>query len=515
MNPKKISLFLVVALTVLFGLTFLSQTLDSDGKETNGFALGDAILKYPTTETFFMETKVSETKIENIDSIVNNIEQLVVTVDEDEEEEEIDPALKIDHDPADASSDTLTKPKKKFPDFSKIDTSKIQRISYPENKTEFIVKLNEQLATPGCRIIHYGDSQLEGDRISGYLRNRLQGIYGGGGPGFIPIKQVYEQLSADVKSSENWLRYAAFDPTQKRFEHKKYGVYTTLSRFTEPLNIPLDSIDIDTLPVITANFTVAYSKVTYRNFRKFNQVTVHYGNAVSPTAVRVFYEEKLIRSDSLVNDGMYHSFTIKTQVQPENLRFEFDAKISPDFYGITLDTPEGIQLDNVAMRGASGTVFTKLDGTNFSAMLKQLKPEVFVFQYGGNTVPYLKDSTNVDNYSRYVLANLNWVRKKIPEATFLFIGPSDMTTSQDGVMYTYELLPYLNEKLKETCLANGVAYWDMYKAMGGENSMQHWVDQKLAGNDYTHFTSKGTKVISELFFTALYLDLIPKESDLK
>lgn len=506
MSPKKISLFILVVLLLLFGLTFLSSNIEE--QQTNGFAFSSSVIKYPTTETFFMEAKVSEPKTESIDSIVDNIEQLVLVEEEpDVEEENTD--LQIAHDTVVKDTVPLAKIKKNFPDFSKIDTSKIQRIAYPENKTEFIVKLNEQLDTPGCRIIHYGDSQLEGDRISGYLRNRLQGIYGGGGPGFIPIKQVYEQLSADVKCSDNWLRFAAFDPTQDRFEHRKYGVYTTLSRFTPVL----DSVLVDTLPMVQADFTVAYSKVTYKNFRKFNTVTVHYGNAVTPTAVRVFNNDELLKSDSLVIDSLYHSFTIKTQTPPKNLRFEFESKISPDFYGITLDTPNGIHLDNVAMRGASGTVFKKLDADNFSKMANQLHPDVFVFQYGGNTVPYLKDSLGVERYARYVLSNLNWVRKKAPKASYLFIGPSDMTTSKDGRMYTYELLPYLNTKLKETCLANGVAYWDMFQAMGGENSMEHWVDQKLAGSDYTHFTAKGTRVISELFFTALYLDLIPKEID--
>jgi hypothetical protein len=47
----------------------------------------------------------------------------------------------------------------------------------------------------------------------------------------------------------------------------------------------------------------------------------------------------------------------------------------------------------------------------------------------------------------------------------------------------------------------------MFKAMGGENSMSFWVDQKLAGSDYTHFTPSGTKIISELFFTSLNMDL--------
>ncbi|GLB51582.1 hypothetical protein NBRC110019_06210 [Neptunitalea chrysea] len=482
----------------MLGVTALSTKVMSDGEETEGFQLMGVTVKYPTTKSFFKEKPKKKKNNKQIDSIVNSIETIVADIEGDtsdvDEEEVIDTTVQ----------------KVKVPDFTKIDTSKIQRIAYPENKAEFIAKLREQIKKPHSRIIHYGDSQLEGDRISAYIRNRLQGIYGGGGPGFIPIKQVYHQLSANVTCSDNWLRYAAFDPTQKRFNHKKYGVYTSLSRFTVPLQVPIDSVDIDTFPIVDATINVGYSKRAYANFRKFNTVTLHYGRNLTPTSLKVFNNDSLIKQDSLKLDTLYHAYTVKLKEAPTNLRFEFGSKISPDFYGLTLDAPTGVTLDNVAMRGASGTVFKKLSDTNFGSMVKQLSPDVFIFQYGGNTVPYLKDSLGVNNYSRYVLSNVNWVRRKAPEATILFIGPSDMTTSKDGIFYTYELLPYLNAKLKATCLQNNIAYWDMFGAMGGDNSMEHWVDQGLAGTDYTHFTPKGTKIISELFFIALYLDLSEK-----
>lgn len=494
MNPKKITVFIFAVLLVLFGLTYLSKPITDAETTTDGFSFFGKVVKYPTTQTFFATEAISEEKKEQIDSIVDNIQELVL-VEEEEPEAIVDTIL----------TDSLKK--KNIPDFSKIDTSKIQRIAYPKDGGAYLEKLKTQLNKPKCRIIHYGDSQLEGDRISAYVRNRLQGIYGGGGPGFIPIKQVYHQLSADVTCSENWLRFAVFDPTQKKFEHMKYGVFTSLSRFTEPFKVPLDSINTDTLPQVKATMTVGISKRSYANLRTFKSVTVHYGNAITPVKVAVFNDEVLLKTDSLVTDTLYHTLTIKVPEPPTNLRFEFETKISPDFYGITLDTPTGVALDNVAMRGASGTIFGKLSGTNFKAMADNLKPDVFIFQYGGNTVPYLKDSIGVDRYARYMLSNINWVRNKVPDASILFIGPSDMTTSKDGLKFTYPLLPYLNEKLKETCLANNIAYWDMFHAMGGENSMQHWVDQNLASTDYTHFGPKGTKVISELFFMALYLDL--------
>ncbi len=485
MNPKKISIFIIVALGVLFGITFLSTpNPDETGAPTDGFAVFNTVVKYPTTATFLMAETVSKEKTDEIDSIVANIEQFV-----EEEAPEVEPEPQI-------------------PDFTKIDTAKIQRIAYPgDDASTFIKKLKGQLQNGSCRIVHYGDSQIEGDRISGYLRNRLQRIYGGGGPGFIPIKQVYHQVSANVVPSDNWFRYAAFDPRKKKFSHKKYGVYTSVSRFTLPNEIPLDSLDLDTIPLTKATITIGTSKRSYAKLRKFTKIGLHYGNVQTPTTIKVFNNGALLKEGTLSTDGNYHNYPIQVPAAPSDLRIELESKISPDFYGLTLDNPGGILLDNVAMRGSSGTIFVGLNSGNFRAMAANLNPKIFIFQYGGNTVPYLKDSTKVDNYSRYVRSNINWVRRKAPGASIIFIGPSDMTTTENGKKVTYKLLPYLNEKLQATCLENNVAYWSMFDAMGGENAMQHWVDQKLASTDYTHFSGKGTKVISELFFTALYLDL--------
>lgn len=45
---------------------------------------------------------------------------------------------------------------------------------------------NDQLV----RVLHYGDSQIEADRISGTLRENLQRKFGGSGVGLIPITEV-------------------------------------------------------------------------------------------------------------------------------------------------------------------------------------------------------------------------------------------------------------------------------------------------------------------------------------
>lgn len=509
-RPIAIAIFIIVVLASLFGLTYLSQS-KAVNETHDGIGIGDIGVKYPTTATFLNQVKDTSNTKEKIDAITNVVapiedleldDDIVTTTINDSITKAQDSITKV----IAAKEAAIARATAAIPDLSNIDTTKIERIKFPN---EVLLKeIKSKLNKEDCRIIHYGDSQLEGDRISGYLRNRLQGIYGGNGPGFIPIKQVYDQISAVITPSNHWDRYAIFDPTKKRFEHKKYGLYLSTSRFTEPIT---DSISIDTLPEVTATITIAKSNRTYRKFRVFNTIGLHYGNCTNPVRISVTNNGTVIQEGTLIADGNYHNYKITVPTTPTNLIITLKGKISPDFYGLTLDGNNGIQLDNVAMRGASGTIFTRNDATTYQAMSNELNPEIIIMQYGGNAIPYVKDSTGVDNYVKYMKSQINWIRRRNKNASFLFIGPTDMSTTINGNMETYPLLPYANEQLIDMCMNNNIAYWSMYDAMGGKNTMPVWVEKKLAANDYTHFTPKGTKIISELFFTALYLDL--KEDD--
>jgi len=512
-KPYKISLFIFLILLVLFGLTFLSKAdgIKNKVKSEQGFTLGSISIKYPTKNHFL--------KIKN-DSIITLADVKAVTQSIIPIEEEPVSLEKVDTLTLKIKKDSiLSEPFAKKPQFAinlaKIDTTKIRRIQYPKGHKNFVEKLQQSFNSNNCRIIHYGDSQLEGDRITSYLRNRLQGLYGGNGPGFIPIKQVYHQLSGKVTCSENWERYARFDRSKPKFSHHKYGAYLSVSRFTPFTKSLSDSLSktfiLDTISKATID--IGKSLKSYRNFRVFNQIGLHYGNATHPTSIKVFNNGALIQMDTLITDKQYHLYQINLHTTPSNLHIELEGKVSPDFYGLTLDSNKGIQIDNVAMRGASGTFFTKTDSKTFADMNKTLNPKLILLQYGGNTVPYLKDSLGVQRYGRYISSQIKWIKKRTHQAQVLFIGPTDMCTTVNGKMETYPLLPYLNQVLMQNCLKNNTAYWSMFDAMGGKGAMKIWVDEKLAGSDYTHFTAKGTKVISELLFTSLYLDLMKTKHD--
>ena len=73
------------------------------------------------------------------------------------------------------------------------------------------------------RILHYGDSQLEGDRISDYLRNKMQNRFGGFGPGIVlPIDISHARVSVRQSESRDWKKYAIY--SKKRHPKRHYGI---------------------------------------------------------------------------------------------------------------------------------------------------------------------------------------------------------------------------------------------------------------------------------------------------
>lgn len=482
MKPKEITIFIVSVLLVLFMITFLSgQYRTSQGTEREGILMGNTIIKFPTSDIMLKSSKRENSKANQIISNITQNKQEKQTITKTEQDSITDVNNQEDIFLADKSEG---------------------RIYYPDNAEDFISKLKEKLTQPNCQIIHYGDSQIEGDRITVYVRNRFQALFGGGGPGFIPIKIAYHQNSVNIQASPNWLRFASFDRNvNKTVPHKKYGLYATLSRFTG-YNLS------DTITTKKASFTIKPSTTAYNRLRKFTKFGLHYGNCKHKTKITVYQDGNVIKQDSLKTDGHYHNFKIDFAETPKEIKVELEGAVSPDFYGVTLDEAKGIRMDNVAMRGEAGRVFTRLNLENFRQMSVERKPDIFIFQFGGNTVPYIREEKQITDYVYSLLQNIKWVKRSNPNASVIVIGPGDMSISEKGRMVTYPYLITLNEKMKEECLANGIAFWSIYEAMGGENSMVAWVEKDMAASDYVHLKPKGTQIISEMFFEHLHNDIL-------
>jgi len=92
------------------------------------------------------------------------------------------------------------------------------------------------------RIMHFGDSQIEADRITSFIREKLQQQFGGNGPGLLEMKPVTQKLTWQVDASDSWKRYTLFGKIDSTITHN-------LERSQEYTNYIFNNYYKDSLPV--------------------------------------------------------------------------------------------------------------------------------------------------------------------------------------------------------------------------------------------------------------------------
>jgi hypothetical protein len=180
--------------TLLFvALTFLLLGVISLIVPENGIYITDNFkIQYPTFASLFFEKKVEKTDISRIIALSD-----------------------AQDDALEASTDTTTAVEKDslspaVAKLVKVDTNLklITSIQYKNESKTAMTNFFNSLANisnedKSIRILHYGDSQIEGDRISDYLRLKLQGEFGGEGPGLISFMPV----APSVVNKLSWSSY--------------------------------------------------------------------------------------------------------------------------------------------------------------------------------------------------------------------------------------------------------------------------------------------------------------------
>ena len=106
------------------------------------------------------------------------------------------------------------------------------QIKFSESHVERLDRFFEALKDSKNQVIdvlHYGDSQIEGDRITSFLRNKWQERWGGTGPGMVPIVEAVPSSAIRQTSSSNMARYALFGKADKP-EHDRYGMMAAFAQ---------------------------------------------------------------------------------------------------------------------------------------------------------------------------------------------------------------------------------------------------------------------------------------------
>ena len=339
------------------------------------------------------------------------------------------------------------------------------------------------------RVAHYGDSQIELDRISQNLREALQVRFGGSGTGMFPALTTTPMASISHTASGGFVSYTLVgDSTSRRAAHRRYG--------------PLSQV-VGFYGDGTVSLRAQKQKSTLEHVKTFESVSILYGKASDDFTVTAQSDTLKPKADVQEMDGVaWVTWHFGKPVEKASLKMSGSAEI----YGVATDGEGGVTVDNVPMRGSTGHVLTRIDTTSLKASFALDGTALVILQFGGNFVPAAGSSKAISGYMDQVREQIAYFQRMAPSAKILFIGPSDMAAStEDGRIVSYRRLPELVDSLKAVSLASGVAYWDLYSMMGGKNSMSQWVRHSpaYAGPDYVHFTPAGAKVVGETLSRSL------------
>ncbi len=369
------------------------------------------------------------------------------------------------------------------------------RIYLPEDDYTFfdpVFRAFERARKEGrtVRVVHYGDSQIELDRISSDLRDALQKRFGGSGTGMFPAMTTTPMASISHYASGGFAHYTMVtDSMTRRAGHNRYGPLSQVVGFSG---------------AGTVNLRAQKQRSTRERVKTFTRVSVLYGRASEEFTVEVQSDTMKPKAVVREKDGLkWMAWQFPVPIDKATLRFSGEAEI----YGIATDGRAGVTVDNVPMRGSTGTILTRIDRNLMKTAYGLDDTRLVILQFGGNFVPAARTTKAISGYMDQVRQQIAWFQGVVPGGKVLFIGPSDMAVwnEEEGRIYSYRRLGELVDSLKAVTLKCGAAYWDLYGVMGGANSMPQWVRHSpaLAGPDFVHFTPAGAKVVGETLSRSL------------
>lgn len=428
-------------------------------------------LRFPTLQEVFSNDTSNVNLEENLQSIENDF---VATLDSLPEMSENADSI--------ACVDTLH-----F--YQSFDTTSLARIYFPNDDPRVMdcvfSALEEHSKKKGAlHILHYGDSQIELDRISGYFRQALQEQFGGNGVGLLPIIPLFQTTAVSQTVSDSLPRYVASGTLRQKVDHNRYGVLAQMAELNGSVTLSYSSRDW---------------KQVYDGTKKFNRICLLLGNNKENFKVTLTAND--IDSTQIVEEeksGLTEiSWNLPSYVSSCSLKLKGTAEL----YAVSLESTSGVVVDNIPLRGSAGTFFTGISSSLLKESFNALNVPLVILEFGGNAVPAITSDEAVKNYKKDFGRQIKYLKNLYPKAFFLVIGPADMSTKIDGELQTWPYVEEVVQAMKEVALENGAAFWNMFDVMGGRNSMIQWVSHKpaWAAPDYIHFSPQGAKRIAEVF----------------
>ena len=346
------------------------------------------------------------------------------------------------------------------------------------------------------RVMYYGDSQIEGDRITSYLRKALRKGHGGTGPGlFLPVMPVMYTKSVWIKSSSNWEKYNYLSFRSGAISSNDLGPFMAVCRY-----LPEGK---RSAMAEKAYVRIRPSGVADSSSSEYDYLRIFYGNASDRVNLTVRSGDRLLLSDTLHQGHGFFEAGCNLD-RTRDVSIEFEGRVSPDIYGISIESRTGVIVDNIPQRGSAGLEFTMVGKSNLEEAYRKISPDLIILHYGLNIVRNVR--RNYSYFQKGLTRQLSLLKEIAPETPLLVLSLTDMAEVQGDSIVSYRNIPAIINAQKQAARDAGESFWNSYKSMGGASSIIRWAERTppLAQRDYVHFTYQGADTLSRILADAVF-----------
>ncbi|MCM1349118.1 MAG: GDSL-type esterase/lipase family protein [Firmicutes bacterium] len=326
-------------------------------------------------------------------------------------------------------------------------------------------------------IVHIGDSHLQADISTGYVRQQMQFDYGDAGRGLVvPLKlgRTNEPVDYFFKSDNSWqpLKFmSAHWPRTMGFT----GV--SLKTSSPTVNINIGSRVTDTYS--TFSDVVLYHKGDL----SISKVTLDNGEVIDNPAVNYF---------SGVTRLMLPKATGNVTITfvPEGDFLLFGAYLSGN--------RPGVYYNVIGNNGATYNSYNRVP--RMGAGVASMHPDLVIVSLGTNEAfGNVSEPRMIDAIDKLV----SEIKRTNPNASILLTTPMEcQRRSGRGYVINHNVKTIRNI-IMQYGKDHHIPVYDWYSIAGGDNASTKWIGEGLYGGDRIHHTVKGYKLQGFMLYDAL------------
>jgi LysM repeat protein/lysophospholipase L1-like esterase len=349
------------------------------------------------------------------------------------------------------------------------------------------------------KILHIGDSHLQADIPTGYIRNRMQELFGYGGRGLVfPYKAAATHAAYDYKTScEGTWTYTRNTQREAVYDMGVIGatIHTTDSaasfRFIFRYGFIKDNFTV--IKIFCKQDTASFDL----KMKSGSKEAPIYIDCNNPSTHSSYIQVNLAQSTDTLD------FTVVKNDKKQNF---FEC------YGLMIEGRDdsGVLYNSVGINGAGYSSILKQ--RLFGQHLAEIHPDLVIIDLGAND--FYGGAFNGPEIEKNLKNIIDNIKNSTPDACVLISNSQDIYYKRKRDIL--ECKDFM-ELTKRVAYEKNCAFYDYYDISGGRGSIAKWYSRGLAQSDKIHLTTPGYYVRGELFLNAMlnsyYKYLLSPESD--